>query len=953
MLKSRGISLVMTGLLLAGLVVCQMGGCSSGFSLLPFASITAVQLFDQPDFTVAFSIDNAVSNPSAVTKVNWVFGDGSGFVEGAPNRTTITYRYSSTGNFQVTAYIFGSQGLAEQISGNVNVVPSGNPPPGPGDTELPAQISGGNPADGAQNVPVTTTLTWTAGARATSHDVYLGVDQSAVELANDADAVNFKGNQTTTSYDPGGLLPNTTYYWRIDEVNSVGITKGTVRSFKTAAAPAKAKSPVPQNGSMNARVDQILNWTAGTGTTSHDVYFGDDMMAVTDATRDTADIFKGNQSGTNFDPEDESATQEGELLGSTTYYWRIDEVGPGGTTTGDVWTFTTRAPPPMITNPVPADLDIDVDIDVVLTWTAAASIESFDVYLGVDPVDVTLADRNSPEFQGNQTSKNFTPGTLLADTDYYWRIDTRGPGGTTMGLVLTFRTADIPAQAVLTAPAHQSQDQDVEVSLQWTPGAGGGPLSGFQVYLSTTQSQVVNRNAAARVATLGAGATNFTPTSPLASNTDHFWTVDATGPGGRREGPIFRFRTGTLPNQASMPMPANGATAVAPDVMLAWTAGTGTLSHNVYFGTNSNTVTNADEDDAEFRGNQLLGVETFSPPAGVPSALAANTQYFWRIDELGTGGTRKGVTWNFRTGPGKAINPNPNDGANNTAGTSNLTWTAGSGASTHDVYLGTDLGIVTNATPLTVGVFRGNQASTTFDPPGTMPANTTHYWRIDSVAADGITKTTGDVWTFTTELGKATNPNPSNNATGIALDAILEWTAGAGADMHDVYFGTSLAAVTNATTADPEYRGQQADTLFDPTMVMAIMADTQYFWRIDTVAVGGAPVRKGDTWRYRTLAPPAQVSGPNPVNGATGVATNTSLTWASADGATTYDVYFGTSLVNVTNATTADPEFQGNQSSRVFTPGALANNTQYFWRIDSKNAAGTTTGSVFSFTTVP
>ncbi|MHB9070793.1 MAG: hypothetical protein ACYC54_10560 [Sedimentisphaerales bacterium] len=28
----------------------------------------------------------------------------------------------------------------------------------------------------------------------------------------------------------------------------------------------------------------------------------------------------------------------------TTYYWRIDEVGPGGTTTGTVWSFTTTPP---------------------------------------------------------------------------------------------------------------------------------------------------------------------------------------------------------------------------------------------------------------------------------------------------------------------------------------------------------------------------------------------------------------------------------------------------------------------------------------------------------------------------------------------------------------------------------------------------------------------------------
>lgn len=941
----------LSALALAG--ACLIGCGLTGIVLNPFGGITFVQLFDEPNFTVAMSVDNAVTSTSAVAKVNWVFGDGSGFVEGAPSRTSITYRYNATGTYDVTAYIFDSQGQVEQLNGSVIVEDSNNPVQPPSETELPGQIVGGSPANGATNVPVNTMLTWTSGARATSHDVYLGLDENAVNLANDATAGIFQGGQATTSFDPGGLMPATAYFWRIDEVNSVGITKGTVRGFTTASAPGKAKSPVPQNGSMNARVDQILQWAAGADTTNHSVYFGTDMMAVNDATPTTPDIFKGNQTTLTFDPADETAIIEGELLGSTQYFWRIDENGLGGTTKGDVWAFTTRDPPPLITSANPPDTSVDVAVDVILSWNAPSSVENYDVYLGLDLVDVTLADRNSPEFMGNQAGKNFQPAPLLFDTDYFWRIDTRGPGGTSTGLVLTFKTADVPAQAVLTDPANNALDQDVKPILKWTAGMGGGPLSGFDVYLGTSQSQVIARNAATRVATLGPAATEFEVMTALASNTEHFWTVDAFGPGGSNQGQVFRFRTGVMPGLATMPIPANGLTAVAPDTTLQWTPGANTLEHKVYFGSTENAVNNATTDSAEFRATLPIGTETFNPPAGVSTALAANTQFFWRIDEMGTGGTRKGTVWNFRTGPGKAINPGPNNNATDIEVTRNLTWTAGAGATTHDVYLGTNLVDVTNANTLSVGIFRGNQATTTFDPPGNLAAITQFFWRIDEVASDGTTKTTGDVWNFTTELGKATNPDPTNNATGVALDKILEWTAGAGADTHDVYFGTNLAAVTNATTADPEFAGNQAGTLFDPTSFTAINASTQYFWRIDTVASGGAPVRKGDIWRYTTIAPPAQVSGPSPANGATGVSTSPTLTWASADGAETYDVYFGDNLANVTNATTADTEFQGNQSTRVFSPGMLNAATQYFWRIDSKNAAGTTTGIVFTFTTVP
>ncbi len=53
------------------------------------------------------------------------------------------------------------------------------------------------------------------------------------------------------------------------------------------------------------------------------------------------------------------------------------------------------------------------------------------------------------------------------------------------------------------------------------------------------------------------------------------------------------------------------------------------------------------------------------------------------------------------------------------------------------------------------------------------------------------------------------------------------------------------------------------------------------------------------------------------------------------------------------NARSGELLLQGSQPGAERSPAGLVNNTQYFWRIDSKNTAGTTTGTVFSFTTVP
>jgi hypothetical protein len=79
-----------------------------------------------------------------------------------------------------------------------------------------------NPSNGAGDVQPTPILTWSAGDRAASHEVYFGIDADAVKNAGKA-SPEYKGAKALgdESYDPGRLQLETTYYWRIDEVNSV------------------------------------------------------------------------------------------------------------------------------------------------------------------------------------------------------------------------------------------------------------------------------------------------------------------------------------------------------------------------------------------------------------------------------------------------------------------------------------------------------------------------------------------------------------------------------------------------------------------------------------------------------------------------------------------------------------------------------------------------------------
>jgi alpha-tubulin suppressor-like RCC1 family protein len=91
-----------------------------------------------------------------------------------------------------------------------------------------------------------------------------------------------------------------------------------------------------------------------------------------------------------------------------------------------------------------------------------------------------------------------------------------------------------------------------------------------------------------------------------------------------------------------------------------------------------------------------------------------------------------------------------------------------------------------------------------------------------------------------------------------------------------------------------------------------------------------------------TTEKPGLATSPNPTNLATKVLLNKILTWASASIATSYDINFGD---------TNPPSFIANTSDLSYNPGILSFNKTYYWRIDSINSNGKTTGTLWRFTT--
>ncbi|MHC4692332.1 MAG: choice-of-anchor Q domain-containing protein [Planctomycetota bacterium] len=90
-----------------------------------------------------------------------------------------------------------------------------------------------NPADGAMNVNLIADLSWTAGYDAVSHDVYFGTSYPPPFIIN----------QISTTFDPGTMAYNTTYYWRIDEVDNSGTIAGDIWRFTTIMGPPPPPPP--------------------------------------------------------------------------------------------------------------------------------------------------------------------------------------------------------------------------------------------------------------------------------------------------------------------------------------------------------------------------------------------------------------------------------------------------------------------------------------------------------------------------------------------------------------------------------------------------------------------------------------------------------------------------------------------------------------------------------------
>ncbi|UCF49076.1 MAG: PKD domain-containing protein, partial [Thermoplasmatales archaeon] len=267
----------------------------------------------------------------------------------------------------------------------------------------PYEPSNPVPSNGATDVSIYTDLSWTGGdpeGDNVTYDVYFGSTSPPPKIS---------ANQTGSSYDPGTLEFDVTYYWQIVAWDEHGLSiTGIIWNFTTRDnnPPNLPRNPSPANGETDVSIYETLLWTGGDpdgDNVFYDVYFG---------TSSSPPKVVSNQTETAYDP--------GTLELGTKYYWQIiswDEYEYS--TVGPLWNFTTRTNDPPYTpkNPIPTNNSENVSIYADLKWDGGdpdGDSVGYDIYFGIE---------NPPPLEKvGHTSTTYEPGDMNFTTIYYWKI---------------------------------------------------------------------------------------------------------------------------------------------------------------------------------------------------------------------------------------------------------------------------------------------------------------------------------------------------------------------------------------------------------------------------------------------------------------------------------------------------------------------------------------------------
>jgi hypothetical protein len=197
---------------------------------------------------------------------------------------------------------------------------------------------------------------------------------------------------------------------------------------------------------------------------------------------------------------------------------------------------------------------------------------------------------------------------------------------------------------------------------------------------------------------------------------------------------------------------------------------------------------------------------------------------------------------------------------------------------------------------------------------------------------------------------KAYAPIPDDGAIHDDNWVSLNWSAGETAVSHDVYFGDNFNDVNDGT--GDTFRGNQGGDFYVAgfpgfAFPEGLPTGKTYYWRIDEVEADGT-THKGDIWSI--TIPPRSAHNPIPSDGVKYIDPETDISWTPGLGAKLHHLYFGENFDDVNAA--SPNTYKGPIADAKYSPGPLALDKVYYWRVDEFSLTGTHTGDVWSFRTI-
>jgi hypothetical protein len=417
-------------------------GCSANqttFTTAPLPPACATNTSPANNTTLASpTAASLVWNPAATATAYDLYLWTGATAPATPTVANITTNtYSATGLNAATVYNWyvvpkNTGGSATGCATNATSFTTAVPP-------APNCTNNTSPANAATITTYNTAaLTWAAAATATSYDIYVWTGATA--------PLTPTANVTTTAYNATALTGSTVYNWYVVPKNATGNAVGcstNATSFTTAVPPPPcANNTSPIDGSVTPNpTSASLTWDAVATATSYDVF------AYTGTTIPATPI--ANVTTTSYNAAG--------LVANTTYNWFVTPKNGSGAATGcsaNKTSFTTAPPPPpnCTNNTSPANAaTITTYNTAALTWAAAATATSYDVYVwtgATAPLTPTA----------NVTTTAYNATALTGSTLYNWYVVPKNATGNAVGCstnATSFTTAVPPPPcANNTSPAN-------------------------------------------------------------------------------------------------------------------------------------------------------------------------------------------------------------------------------------------------------------------------------------------------------------------------------------------------------------------------------------------------------------------------------------------------------------------------------------------------------------------